>query len=196
MGHGMRFFFVIDHKHNYRYFSSEPVHPVQVKFSKSRKIWEEAKKKLMFVSKKTLSQEQAFERALKHESPSLEIIHSDLHEEKKIKVRFFFFLQRQRTRHIAMLAGEAILVPVTGLAALLPGPNILFYALALLMIIQWRAFRGINRTLHRDHHFIADPLLAEWERAVEERREDDYPALLTRLEETHGLRDLRKILWK
>jgi hypothetical protein len=191
----MKFFFAVDHKQNYRYFSSEPVSPVQLKFSKPRQVWEEAKKKLTFLSKKTLSQEQAFERAPKEEGRPLEIFYSELHEEKKIRLRFFFFLQRQRTRHMAVLIGESLLLPFTALTMPLPGPNVLFYALALLMIIQWRAFRGINRTLHRDHRFVADPLLAEWERAVEDRREDEYPALLARLEETHGLKDLHKILW-
>ena len=68
--------------------------------------------------------------------------------------------------------------------------------LAVLMIIQWQALRGINRILHRDHDLVADPLLAEWEAAVESRDEARFPELLDRLERVHHLPSPRKLLWK
>ena len=113
-----------------------------------------------------------------------------------MRTRLFLFLQRHRTRHIVILCGEAIVVPITGLAALLPGPNIIFYVLAILMVIQWQALRGITRILRRDHEFIVDPLLAEWEAAVESRDEARFPELLERLGKVHGLPSPRKLLWK
>ena len=80
-----------------------------------------------------------------------------------------------KTRHILLLAAEAVIVPVTGLAALLPGPNIIFYVLAILMIIQWQALRGIDRILGKEYEFVADPLLTEWEAAVEARDTSAFP---------------------
>ena len=79
---------------------------------------------------------------------------------------------------------------------ILPGPNIAFYALAVLMIIQWQALRGINRILRRDLVLVPDPLLAEWEATVEAKDQDRFPELLARLETVHGLPFPRKLLWR
>ena len=114
------------------------------------------------------------------------ILHSGRHDERSVRTRLSLFLERQRTRHIVFLAGEAIVVPITGLAALLPGPNVIFYFLAILMIIQWQALRGITRILHRDHELVADPP-GRVGRAVEARDEARYPEILDRLEKVHGL---------
>jgi len=64
------------------------------------------------------------------------------------------------------------------------------------MIIQWQALRGIGRILAKEHEFIADPLLTEWEAAVEARDEARYPEILERIEKTHRLPSPRKLLWK
>ena len=72
----MNFFFVKDSKGTYRYFSSEPLKPVEVKFSRSKEAWELAKKKLMLLPKRTLRMEQAFERALRLKGAPLRILHS------------------------------------------------------------------------------------------------------------------------
>jgi hypothetical protein len=191
----MTFFFVRDHKGRYRYFSSETAKPVDVKFSKSKEAWELAKKKLTLLPKRTLRMEQAFEKALKLKDKPLRILYAGSTEEDKIRFRFSFFLQRQRTRHIAVLAVEALLVPVSGLAAILPGPNIAFYALALLMITQWFALRGIGKTLRAEHDFVPDGLLADWEKAVKAGDEGLFPGLLEALESGHHIRDARHILW-
>lgn len=191
----MTFFFVRDHKGRYRYFSSEPAKPIEVKFSKAREAWELAKKKLMLLPKRTLSMEQAFEKALRHKDAPLRILHAAGVEEDKIRLRFAFFLQRQRTRHIVVLAAEAVLVPISGLVAILPGPNVAFYALALLMITQWLALRGIGRTVRAKHDFVPDDLLADWERAVKAGDEGRFPALLDALEERYHIKDVRRILW-
>jgi len=191
----MNFFFVRDSKRKYRYFSSEPVKPVEVKFSRAREAWELARKKLMLLPRRTLSMEQAFERALRHKEDPLRILHAANTDREKIRFRFTLFLLRQRTRHCIVLGAEAILVPITGLAAILPGPNILFYALALLMITQWFALRGIGRTIRATHEFVPDDLLEDWEKAVEEGAEDRFPSILDALERRHGLKDLRRILW-
>lgn len=191
----MTFFFVRDHKGRYRYFSSEPAKPVDVKFSKSKEAWELAKKKLTLLPKATLRMEQAFERAMRLKGRPLRILYASSTEAEKIRFRFSFFLQKQRTRHIVVLALEALLVPFSALAAILPGPNIAFYALALLMITQWLALRGIGKTLRAEHEFIPDGLLAEWEKAVKNGEEGRFSGLLEALEERHNIKDVRRILW-
>lgn len=192
----MNFFFVRDYRHRHRFFSAEPLGPLPAKFSKSRAIWETAKKKVTGLNPRMLLQEQAFERGGRPGDGPLRVLHSGHSEDKAIRTQFFFFLQRQRTRHILVLAGEALVLPVSGLAALLPGPNIFFYFLAVLMVIQWQALRGITRLIHRDIEFAPDLLLAEWEAAVDARAEARFPDLLARLETVHGLPAARKLLWR
>jgi hypothetical protein len=192
----MTFFFVRDYRHRHRFFSAEPLGPLPAKFSKSRTVWETAKKKVTGLNPRMLLQEQAFERDARPGGDPVRILHSGHSEDKAIRTQFFFFLQRQRTRHILVLAGEALILPISGLAALLPGPNILFYFLAILMVIQWQALRGITRLIHKDSEFIPDPLLAEWEAAVDARAEARFPELLARLETVHSLPAARKLLWK
>jgi hypothetical protein len=192
----MTFFFVRDYRHRHRFFSAEPLGPLPAKFSRSRAIWETAKKKVTGLNPRMLLQEQAFERGARPGNDPVRILHSGHSEAKAVRTQFSFFLQRQRTRHLLVLAGEALLLPVSGLAALLPGPNIFFYFLAVLMIIQWQALRGVNRLIHKDIEFASDPLLAEWEAAVDARAEARFPELLARLETVHGLPSPRKLLWK
>jgi len=192
----MNFFFVRDYRHRHRFFSAEPLGPLPAKFSKSRAIWETAKKKVTGLNPRMLLQEQAFEHGGRPGDGPLRVLHSGLADDKALRTNLFFFLQRQRTRHILVLAAEALMLPVSGLAALLPGPNIFFYFLAVLMVIQWQALRGISRILRREHEFVPDPLLAEWETAVNARDEGRFPELLARLETVHGLTAARKLLWK
>lgn len=191
----MNFFFVRDYRHRHRFFSAEPLGPLPAKFSRSRAIWETAKKKVTGLNPRMLLQEQAFDHGGRPGDRPLRILHSGHSEDKAIRTQFFFFLERQRTRHILVLAVEALFLPVSGLAALLPGPNIFFYFLAVLMVIQWQALRGITRLIHKDTEFAPDPLLAEWETAVDARAEARFPELLARLERAHGLSSARKILW-
>jgi len=191
----MNFFFVRDHKGRYRYFSSEPPKPVDVNFSRAKEAWELAKRKLMVLPRRTLCMEQAFERALRLKGASLRIHHASGLEEDKVRGRFSLFAQKQRMRHIVVLLAEAVVLPFTGFVAILPGPNIVFYALALLMITQWLALRGIGRTLNSGHDFVPDDRLAAWERAVEAGDETRFAGLLEDIERSHGIKDVRRILW-
>ena len=102
---------------------------------------------------------------------------------------------KKRTRSLAILAAEAVALPFTALTMPIPGPNIVFYALALLIITHWQSFRGVRAILKKRHEFQADPLLAEWEEAVKTRAEDRYADILARIETTHGLQGVPKILW-
>lgn len=192
----MDFLFVRDCRLKPRFFSAGPLGPLPAGFSKTREVWEAAKRKVVGLDPRTLLQAQAFEHAGRPADGPLRILHSGRPDDRTVRTRLFLFLQRQRTRHVILLAGEALLAPVTGLMALLPGPNIFFYALAILMIIQGQALRGVNRTLHREHELVVDPLLAEWETAAEAGDEARFPELLERLEKVHHLPSPRRLLWK
>src|SRR5512136_283439 len=134
----MDFLFVRDYRHRPRFFSTGPLGPLPANFSKTREVWETAKKKVTSLSPRVLLQEQAFELGGRPGQDPLRILHSGSQGDRSVRTSLFLFLKQQRTRHIIVLAGEAVIVPITGLAALLPGPNILFYALAVLMVIQWQ----------------------------------------------------------
>ncbi len=192
----MNYFFVRDYLHKYRFFTAEPVREIQVKFSRFKRIWELAKAKLMLLPQRILRQEQAFSRALKLEGKKIQVYHSGCLEEKRTKIRFYFFLQKQRTKHVLLLIGEILLLPISGLAALIPGPNVFFGALALLLITHWQALRGINRMLRKRQEFIAAPLFARWEKAVDLKEEKDFPQILKEIEREYHLQSLHKILWK
>jgi len=188
------FFFVKDWKHEYRLFSAHPSSPLPADSSWIRKAWEVAKKKLMLLPQRTLRQEQAFARALKISEPAVGVLHGHA-DDKWINARFHYFLHKKRTQRLFIVVGEALLVPITGFLVWLPGPNVAFYAVALLLITHWLSFRGIRRLLRKDHAYEASPLLVEWERAVAEKRELDFPALLERIEKEYDLEGIRKILF-
>ncbi|KKL88429.1 hypothetical protein LCGC14_1924770, partial [marine sediment metagenome] len=117
----MKFFFVRDYSQKYRYFSSETLIQIKIKSSRWKEIWELAKKKLMLLPQRVLRQEQAFGRVLKLEEKKIQVFHSGRLDNKRIKTKFYFFLQKQRTKHIFLLTGEALLLPFSGLAIILPG---------------------------------------------------------------------------
>lgn len=192
----MTFFFVRDSRRRYRYFSTEPAHPIRVNFSRPRQAWETAKTKLLqILPSRLLRQEQAFERGLTWKGGPLRILYGGAETPEHIARHFERFLRQEKLRHILLLTGEAVLMPITWVAALLPGPNILFYVLALLVLLQIAALRGISRTLRLERELTPDPVLTEWEEAVAARDEARYPGLLDRLERAHGLTAVRKVLW-
>ncbi len=192
----MKFFFVRDYSGKYRYFSSETFSQIKIKSSRWKKIWELAKKKLMLLPQRVLRQEQAFGRVLKLEEKKIKVFHSGQLDKKRLKIKFYFFLQKQRTKHIFMLTGEALLLPISGLAIILPGPNVFFGYLALLTITHWQALKGINRLLKKEHEFISSSLFKDWEQTLESEKEESYSQILGKIEKKYNLRDIHKVLWK
>jgi len=189
------YFFVKDARNDHRLFCSEPPGPMPAKFSKTKAVWEAAKKKLMLLPARTLRQEEALAKALRIPETAVTVLCGEA-EEKHVNLKFHFFLHKRRSQRLLLLIGEGILVPITGIAAFLPGPNIIFYALALIIITHWQSLRGIRALLGKKHDYKVDPLLSEWERAVAEGREADYPGIIERIEKAHGLQGLTKVLWK
>lgn len=192
----MLFFFVRNSRNRYRFFCPAASAVVPPGSSRAREAWEKAKQKVVNLNPRTLRQAQAFALAAREPGAPARILHSGLTEDKRLRLKFAFFLQRRRTKYIVALALEALAVPLTGLAAVLPGPNLLFYVLALVMIIQWQALKGISRLARRPHEFIADPLLAEWEEAVARGDRAAFQGILRRLEQAHGVEQAGRVLWK
>jgi len=192
----MELFFIRDHREKYRFFSSEPEKDISIPVSRTKRAWELAQKKLTLLPPRILRQEQAFMRILKIEDEAVSIHHSGLRPEKRIRLRFALFLYKQRSKHILILIGETLLLPVSGLAALLPGPNVAFAALALLMITHWRALQGINRLSRKKLDFIVTPLFADWEAACGRAQEERCAEILNKIEKEYRLSQVSKILWK
>lgn len=192
----MVFFFVRDYKNKYRYLSSDPPGEIQVRFSHWRKLWEAAKKKLTLLPQRILRQEQAFSKSFNIKEKRIKIIHSGRSEVRKIRTRFRFFLRTQKTKHVFLLIGEALLLPLSGLAAFLPGPNVFFGVLALLMITHWQALRGINRLLKKEYDFTSSSLFDHWEEALKSKEEQRLLRTLKEIEKEFRLVNIHKVLWK
>jgi len=116
--------------------------------------------------------------------------------DKKVRRRFFFHLQKQKTKHILLLIGETVLLPVSGLMALLPGPNVFFGVLALLIYTHWQALRGIQRLSRAECTFIPSRLLSQWKDGLGSLKEADCLEVLEKMETEYQLTNLRKILYK
>jgi len=80
--------------------------------------------------------------------------------------------------------------------AFLPGPNIFFYVLFLVMIIQWRALKGIKIMIRKDHEFVYSPLLREWEAAVKSENTEKMQAVIKKIEQKLSINKIQKILYK
>lgn len=192
----MEFFFVRDYREKYRFFSAEPERDLSIPVSRTKQVWELAQKKLTVLPARILRQEQAFIHILKSKDETVSIQHSGLRSARRIRLRFSLFLYKQRSKHILVLIGETLLLPLSGLVAFLPGPNVAFYALALMMFTQWRALKGIIRLTGKKLKFSAAPLLADWEKACGRAQEDRYADILKKIETEYRLSRLNKILWK
>lgn len=190
----MEFFYTRDRKHRYRFFSSEPVRQIPIRFTRWEKVWEAAKQKLMLLPRRVLAQEQAFARIRTWPRKDITIRVSGCLGIRKTHRRFFLFLQKQRTKHIFLLVVEMILLPISGIMAFLPGPNVFFGVLALIMITHWQAFRGINRLSRLRRHFSPTPLLRQWEQAVDAARDNELTDILNNISLKYRVEKIRSIL--
>jgi len=150
----------------------------------------------MLLPPKILRQEQAFENINRIKANEINIYFSGKDSEKKIRILFFLFLQKQKTKHLFLLIMETILLPVSGLMAMIPGPNVFFGILALIMITHWQAFRGINRLGKKTLNFASSDSLKEWEQTLAKKDPTAFPAALKKIEQEFGLNNIQKILYK
>src|SRR5512136_2870463 len=101
----MDFFFVRDYRRRLRFFAAEPLGPLPENFSRTRTIWEKAKRKVTGLDPRTLLQEQAFAHGGRPGPEPLRILCAGGTDSRPVRTRFRFFLRRLKTRHIAVLAG-------------------------------------------------------------------------------------------
>lgn len=64
---------------------------------------------------------------------------------KTIRNRFRIWVNKEKGKRLLMLIIEAMLIPFTGILALLPGPNFFFYVPALLFYYHYMSYRGMRR---------------------------------------------------
>jgi hypothetical protein len=192
----MELFFVQDYRQKYRLFSLRSLQPGEVRFSRWKALWGKAKEKLLLLPPRVLYQEQALAQMSKTEAVQITILISGRIPQDKLERKFHFFLQKQKTIHLIYLIGEIFLLPLSGLAALLPGPNVFFGFLALLLDTHWRAWRGIKAFQGKQPVFKAHPLLCEWEEAIQRRDTQAYPRILQQLSQAFDFPQISRILWK
>lgn len=74
------------------------------------------------------------------------IIKTDTSQDRgKIKHHFRLWIQKEKSKRIICLAIEALLIPFSGILAILPGPNFFFYVPALLFYYHLVSFLGLKK---------------------------------------------------
>lgn len=63
----------------------------------------------------------------------------------KIKSIFRFWIQKEKSKRFLFLIIEAIILPFSGILAILPGPNFFFYVPALLFYYHFVSFRELKK---------------------------------------------------
>ena len=192
----MELFFVLDHREKYRLFSPYSFQPAQARFPRWQILWNKAKEKLLLLPSRVLYQEQALAQMNKTQDDQITIFISGRLPPEKLHRKFAFFLQKQKSLHLIYLIGEILLLPLSGLAALLPGPNIFFGFLALLIDTHWRAWRGIKILQGKKINFKPHRLLLAWEEAVKSQQIQTYPQILSRVSQAFNFPQIARILWK
>ena len=189
----MRFFFLPDKKNNFK-FLSEELSELKIESKKWQKLWIKAKNALTKpIPAKFTVQEKAFAQLMSIKD-NIEILYPESLSYKKAKVKFKRFLYKERTKHIILLIGEIILLPLSGLVTPIPGPNIIFYALVFFIILHWQAFRGINKLMKKHYKLIPDSFFDKWYHAVKQDSKIGLNDILKEIENNYRIKELNKIL--
>ena len=64
---------------------------------------------------------------------------------RRVKRMFKLWLKKEKSKRIACLIIEAIIIPFTGILVPIPGPNFFFYALAVLFYYHLISFLGLKK---------------------------------------------------
>lgn len=75
----------------------------------------------------------------------IEVITNEKMNQKKIKHIFRLWIQKEKSKRILFIIVEALIIPFTGLLAILPGPNFFFYVPALLLYYHLVTFLGLRK---------------------------------------------------
>lgn len=80
--------------------------------------------------------------------------------------------------------------------ALLPGPNVFFGVLALIMYTHWQSLRGINKILKLGYVLSPASSFSEWENAIYSEIDVNLDNTLEKIKEEYNIKNIKKILWK
>ncbi len=74
------------------------------------------------------------------------VIESDKKRSKEfVRKLFSIWIRKERVKRRTFVFLEAILIPFTGILAILPGPNMFFYVPALLLYYHWKSLSGLKK---------------------------------------------------
>ena len=190
----MRFFFVPDKKNNFK-FLCEETSEIRIKSSRWQKLWLKAKNTLTKpLPVKITAQEKAFAQLLSIENENIEIFYPEIISNKKIKIKFRLFLYKERTKHIIRLIAGLVLFPISWLITPIPGPNILFWALVIILILNWQALKGIRKLIKREYQLTPSSILGEWYQMIKQKSNSNINNILKKIEKEYKLKNLVKIL--
>jgi len=65
--------------------------------------------------------------------------------EAEVRSLMGIWMRRKRTRRLAYVILELLLMPFTAFVALLPGPNVVFYGLFVLFYFHFKAFLSLSK---------------------------------------------------
>ena len=64
---------------------------------------------------------------------------------KRARLFFKIWLNKEKAKRLFLVVIEALLIPFTGILALLPGPNFFFYVPALLFYYHFTSYRSLRK---------------------------------------------------
>ncbi len=85
---------------------------------------------------KTMANLKNFRVVLKSEKPR---------QEDKVRLAFKIWLKKEKGKRLFQLVFLGIILPVTPLLAILPGPNVFFYIPFLLFYFAWISYQGLRK---------------------------------------------------
>ncbi len=188
----MNLIFTHDSRGRWVVLSPEMAELIPKHLSWPKRLWAKAQARFLSLPFRFLSEDKIFIRGSREKGP-LVVYHSSL-QSAKIDLHWRHFLRRRKIRRIFYLLAEILFLPVSGLAAFLPGPNVFFGVLALLIITHWQACSGLRQLSRLHPHFEARESLTNWEKAVQKGKLDAETPLVEQIESEFGLERVRKIL--
>ncbi len=67
------------------------------------------------------------------------------YKRKRVIRAFNLWIKKEKVKCLVLSLLEAMVIPLTPVLALLPGPNVFFYVPALLLYFHYRAYKGLKR---------------------------------------------------
>ncbi|MFC2155368.1 hypothetical protein ACFLRB_02605 [Acidobacteriota bacterium] len=64
---------------------------------------------------------------------------------KRAKLFFKIWLKKEKAKRLFLVVIEALIIPFTGILALMPGPNFFFYVPALLFYYHFTSYRSLRK---------------------------------------------------